>query len=120
MQGKDSQMKGYFKGELRPCPFCGDSVEVEDVGGYEICCSNCGLLMWEITKKDLSETWNNRPAFDKAIDALCKVMDWCDKQYRNANFDGLSAYAEDAVKKSCGLTKAEALEIYHERQEKTK
>jgi transcription elongation factor Elf1 len=107
-------MKGYFKGELRPCPFCGDSVEVEDVGGYEASCSNCGLLMWEITKKDLSETWNNRPAFDEAIDVLIKTersMDCHDRR---------SIRIKGSVMNLTGLNYGQALEIYHDRQGETK
>jgi len=58
------------KEELKPCPFCGSPVTLEEREEtkemyYDICCSNAGCYLefgadWNIEKKPLIKMWNNR------------------------------------------------------------
>ena len=46
--------------KLRECPFCGDEVGIREIREVQICCHNCGLTMFDTTKKNLIDTWNTR------------------------------------------------------------
>jgi len=50
--------------ELKECPFCGDIVGIMK-GEFKITtwiieCTNCGLRMYDNSKKKIKETWNTR------------------------------------------------------------
>ena len=112
---------GYFKGELRPCPFCGCPASIyladDEPEQYRVDCSNNECSMgfpdaWYDNRPELVIDWNNRPAFDKAIDALIKVE--IKLVWKN---DTESDAIINSVCELTGLSYPEALAIYHERKE---
>lgn len=47
--------------ELKPCPFCGNSVEIVPEGDYvEIVCEDCGIAMDRGSYERVIEDWNRR------------------------------------------------------------
>ena len=47
--------------ELKPCPFCGNSVEIVPEGDYvEIVCEECEIAMSRSSEKWLTADWNKR------------------------------------------------------------
>lgn len=103
-------MKGYFKGELRTCECGGAAGTINPV-----VCRTCG------NKSLTIESWNTRPAFDKAIDALIELTlglcDDCIIHESECKFCYDGGMGRKTVKDTTGLTWAEALEIYKQRQE---
>ena len=47
--------------ELKPCPFCGNPVEIVPEGDYvEIVCEECGIAMDRGSYERVIEDWNRR------------------------------------------------------------
>lgn len=47
--------------DLKPCPFCGEMPQYENMGQYyKLECKPCFMVMRAFRKKDLLEKWNNR------------------------------------------------------------
>lgn len=74
---------------LKPCPFCGEEVEVfEGYTGWYIEC-DCGNSTWACdTKEELVECWNTRKPMDRIVEQLEEAKG---KPYT----DGVHAYNEN-------------------------
>lgn len=47
--------------ELKPCPFCGNPVEIVPEGDYlEIVCEECGIAMIRESYERIIADWNRR------------------------------------------------------------
>jgi hypothetical protein len=117
-----SREKGYYKGELRACPFCGsEAIFTKD---HYVMCSNmesCDLNSGLCKVFETAKHWNTRPAFDKAIDVLTGIglgYEMLNELFETKDDDWqLLGDIKETVCSITRLTWAEALAIYHDRQE---
>ena len=115
--------RGYYKGELRPCPYCEEAGEIIDPGFFKKAgCSNeeCALNFPDITAMTIPE-WNSNDTFDKAIDALIGLMVGIDGLPPLTAIEGVLSeqwkFAIKTIESLTDLTWEGALEIYKERME---
>jgi hypothetical protein len=100
---------GYYKDELRPCPNCNNKAEL--IQGRAYCLNeNCGCGCM------FPDEWNNRPAFDKAIDALMDIWQDTTKCSLGWGMRSYRTHVEKNVTARTGLAWEEALEVYKQRQ----
>jgi len=99
-------MKGYYKGELRPCE-CGEGF---GVGYHDVVICDAKRCLKSTLGEQAKDLWNNRPMFDKAIDALIRAI------ITRPFYDDREESEFWVITDITGLSKAEAVEIYKQRQ----
>lgn len=74
--------------KLKPCPFCGGEIKLDEDDFYMFCCDTCGAGITfaheledgtaeDCTKEESIESWNTRKPMERIVEQLQKRLPFC-------------------------------------------